>query len=168
MSAGPCRKPLPFHSCQWWFHRYIFDLKTTFLKCCVPCLIVGNRDQLFKFLNQSISMACTAFKRPTKSLGMCGLFILGLGFYFMLLSNYVATTTNLLTSFLLSSCCQEKIQFKIMMPTLSHPQIVPLSVWPEKNCRMSIKVAQNWFHQKNDRFWHFYKKFLRIWEIWTN
>ena len=35
---------------------------------------------LFKFLNQSISMAWTAFKRPsTKKLGMHGLFILGLG-----------------------------------------------------------------------------------------
>ena len=61
------------------FHRYIFDLKTTFLECCVPCLIVSNRDQLFKFLNQSISMTCTAFKRPTKKLGMHGLFIFGLG-----------------------------------------------------------------------------------------
>ena len=51
-----------------------------FLECYVPCLIVSNRDQLFKFLNQSISMTCTAFKRPTKKLGMSGLFILGLGF----------------------------------------------------------------------------------------
>ena len=51
-----------------------------FLECCVPCLIVSNRDQLFKFLNQSISMTCTAFKRPNKKLGMHGLFILGLGF----------------------------------------------------------------------------------------
>ena len=32
------------------FHRYIFDLKTTFLECCVPCLIVSNRDQLLNFL----------------------------------------------------------------------------------------------------------------------
>ena len=39
----------------------------------------SNRDQVFKFLNQSITMACTAFKRPTKKLGIRGLFILGLG-----------------------------------------------------------------------------------------
>ena len=42
--------------------------------CSLP-----HSDQLFKFLNQSISMTCTAFKRPTKNLGMHGLFILGLG-----------------------------------------------------------------------------------------
>ena len=78
-SAGPCRESLPFHCCQWGFHSYIFDLKTMFLECCVLCLIVSNRDQLFKFFNQSISMTCTAFKRPTKKLGMHGLFILGLG-----------------------------------------------------------------------------------------
>ena len=35
-------------------------------------------------------------------------------------------------------------------------------VWPEKNCRMSIKVAQN------DRFWNLYKNCLRMWEIWAN
>ena len=23
-----------------------------------------------------------------------------------------------------------------------------------KNCQMSIKVGQKWFHKKNDRFWH--------------
>ena len=51
-----------------------------FLECYVPCLIVSNREQLFNFLNQSISVTCTAFKRPTKKLGMCGLFILGLGY----------------------------------------------------------------------------------------
>ena len=39
----------------------------------------GNRDQLFKFLNQCISMTSTAFKRPNKKLGMCNLFILGPG-----------------------------------------------------------------------------------------
>ena len=27
-----------------------------------------------------------------------------------------------------------------------------LPVWPEKNRQMSIKVAQKWFHKKNDRF----------------
>ena len=31
------------------------------------------------------------------------------------------------------------------------------SVRPEKNCQMSIEVAQKWFDQKNDRFWHLYK-----------
>ena len=28
----------------------------------------------------------------------------------------------------------------------------------KKNCQMSVKVVQKWFHQKNDRFWHLYKK----------
>ena len=44
-----------------------------------PTPIVSNRDQMFKIFNQRISMACTAFKRPTKKLGMRGLFILGQG-----------------------------------------------------------------------------------------
>ena len=56
-----------------------------FLEIYVPCLIVSNRDQLFKFLNQSVSMTCTAFKKPTKKLGMHGLFILGLGLLHTLL-----------------------------------------------------------------------------------
>ena len=43
-----------------------------------------------------------------------------------------------------------------------------LSEWPEKNRQMSIKVAQNWFHYKNDRFWHLYNNSLRMWEIWAN
>ena len=34
-------------------------------------------------------------------------------------------------------------------------------VWPEKNRQMSIKVAY-------DRFWHFYKNCLRMWDIWAN
>ena len=37
-----------------------------------------------------------------------------------------------------------------------------------KNCQMSIKVAQHWFHLKNDRFWHLYKNCLRMWEIRSN
>ena len=41
-------------------------------------------------------------------------------------------------------------------------------VWPEKIRQMSIKVAQNDFIRKNDRFWHLYKKCLRMWEIWAN
>ena len=40
-------------------------------------------------------------------------------------------------------------------------------VWPEKNRQMSIKVAQKWFHKKNDRFWNLYKNCLRMWEIWA-
>ena len=28
----------------------------------------------------------------------------------------------------------------------------------QKNCQMSVNVAQKWFHHKNERFWHFYKK----------
>ena len=31
-------------------------------------------------------------------------------------------------------------------------------VWPEKNRQMSIKVTQEWFHYKNDRFWYLYQK----------
>ena len=30
--------------------------------------------------------------------------------------------------------------------------------------RKSPNVAQKWFHQRNDRFWHLYKNCLRIWE----
>ena len=33
---------------------------------------------------------------------------------------------------------------------------------------MSIKVAQKWFHWKNDRFWQPNKNWLRMWEIWAN
>ena len=42
------------------------------------------------------------------------------------------------------------------------------SVWPDKNCQMSIKVAQIWFHKKNEWFWYLYKNYLRMWEIWAN
>ena len=42
------------------------------------------------------------------------------------------------------------------------------SVWPEKNCQMSIKVAQKRFHYKNNRFWYLYKNCLRMWKIWAN
>ena len=38
-----------------------------------------------------------------------------------------------------------------------------LPVWPEKNHQMFIKVAQKWFHYKNDRFWHLYNKCLKMW-----
>ena len=37
------------------------------------------------------------------------------------------------------------------------------AVRPEKNRQMSIKVAQKWFLEKNDRFWHLYKNCLRMW-----
>ena len=43
---------------------------------------------------------------------------------------------------------------------------VPSSV-TRKKCQMSIKVAQKWFQQKNARFWHLYKKCLRMLEIWA-
>ena len=33
---------------------------------------------------------------------------------------------------------------------------------------MSIKIAQKWFHKKNDRLWYLYKNCLRLWEIWAN
>ena len=46
------------------------------LECYVPCLIVCNRNQLFKII---VSKYLNAFKRPTKKLGMLGLFTLGLG-----------------------------------------------------------------------------------------
>ena len=46
------------------------------------------------------------------------------------------------------------------------PDSIP--VWPEKNRQMSIKLAQKWFHYKNDRFWHLYKNCQRMWEIWAN
>ena len=36
-----------------------------------------------------------------------------------------------------------------------------------KNRQMSIKVAQKWFHEKYDSFWHLYKNCLRMWEIWA-
>ena len=42
------------------------------------------------------------------------------------------------------------------------------TVWPEKNRQMSIKVAQKWFHYKNDRFWHLSKNCVTMQEIWAN
>ena len=35
-------------------------------------------------------------------------------------------------------------------------------VWPEKNCQISIKVAQKLFPQKNEWCWHLYKNCLRM------
>ena len=37
-----------------------------------------------------------------------------------------------------------------------------LTVWPVKSSPMSIKVAQKWFHWKNERFGHLYKNFLNV------
>ena len=36
------------------------------------------------------------------------------------------------------------------------------AVWPVKNCQMSIKVPQKWFHKKNDRFWHLFENCRRM------
>ena len=36
---------------------------------------------------------------------------------------------------------------------------------PEKNCQMSIKVAQKWINYKNDRFWHPYKMPRIVWDL---
>ena len=42
------------------------------------------------------------------------------------------------------------------------PQVCALvTVWPEKNCQMSINVAQKWSHLKDDWFWQLYKNCLR-------
>ena len=38
----------------------------------------------------------------------------------------------------------------------------------QKNCQMSIKSFQKWFHYKNYRFRQLYKNCLRMWEIWAN
>ena len=46
--------------------------------------------------------------------------------------------------------------------------IQQLPVWPNKNRQMSIKVAQKWFHQKNDNFYTFTKNCQRMWEILAN
>ena len=36
------------------------------------------------------------------------------------------------------------------------------AVWPDKNRQMSIKVAQKWFHKKNEWLRHLYKNCLTI------
>ena len=33
--------------------------------------------------------------------------------------------------------------------------------------KKSPNVAQKWFHEKYDSFWHLYKNCLRMWEIWA-
>ena len=37
-----------------------------------------------------------------------------------------------------------------------------------KNCQRSIKVAQKWFHEKNDIFCQLYKNSFGMWKIWAN
>ena len=37
------------------------------------------------------------------------------------------------------------------------------AAWPDKNCLMSIKVAQKWFRKKNEWFLHLYKNCLKMW-----
>ena len=46
--------------------------------------------------------------------------------------------------------------------------IAPPSVWPDKNCQMSITTAQKWFHKKNEWFLHLYKNCLRMGKIGAN
>ena len=41
-------------------------------------------------------------------------------------------------------------------------------MWPDKNRQTSIKVAQKWFHYKNEWFWNLYKNCLTMWAIWVN
>ena len=61
-----------------------------------------------------------------------------------------------------------------LMKQISHAALDLLNCWPnhdqcdQKKCQMSIKVAQKWFHYKNDSFWHLFKNCLRMWEIWAN
>ena len=42
------------------------------------------------------------------------------------------------------------------------------AVWRVKNHQISIKVAQKWFHKKNERFCPLYKNCLKMYEIWAN
>ena len=41
-------------------------------------------------------------------------------------------------------------------------------VWPVKSRQMSIKVAQKEVHKKNERFWHLYKNYLKMWASFEN
>ena len=40
--------------------------------------------------------------------------------------------------------------------------------WPVKSRQMSTKVAQKWFHLKNERFGLFYKNCLKCWQFGQN
>ena len=53
--------------------------------------------------------------------------------------------------------------FNEMLQTLTRElkSVFLLPVWPEKSHQMSIKVAQKWFHSKNERFWQLYKNCLK-------
>ena len=46
-------------------------------------------------------------------------------------------------------------------------QLLLLHSVTRKKRKMSKKVAQKWFHEKNDRFWHLYKNCLRMLETWA-
>ena len=68
-------------------------------------------------------------------------------------------------------CMHNFHQEQILLNVLPYHLMPPLytqPVWPEKNRQMSIKVAQKWFHEKNDKFWHLYKNCLECGEIWAN
>ena len=41
-------------------------------------------------------------------------------------------------------------------------------VWPVKRCQISIKVAQQWFPKKIERFWQLYKNWLNCWQFGRN
>ena len=61
-----------------------------------------------------------------------------------------------------------KSSVSYVQTTWPHNLFYPSTVWPDKILQMSIKVAQKWFHYKNYRFWHLYKNWLRMGEIWEN
>ena len=45
--------------------------------------------------------------------------------------------------------------------TTTNENVICTQCDPEKNNQMSLKVAQKWFHKKNEWLWHIYKNCLR-------
>ena len=57
--------------------------------------------------------------------------------------------------------------FMPMEPEI-HQKEALRETWSEKSHQMSKKVSPKWFDKKNDRFWHLFKNYLRLWDIWAN
>ena len=136
---------------QWrrrrWFKKYQTD------QCDQICHILTLWHYIFKALDEFWKSLFSIWENFEPTLAIFMLFIVVNG---QILNKY--WSSHLVTRpwtmqlrrvrhyFLKNSVEQMKLQFQIISHRLASSVSPSASVWPEKNCQMSIKVAQKWFH----------------------
>ena len=136
---------------QWrrrrWFKKYQTD------QCDQICHILTLWHYIFKALDEFWKSLFSIWENFEPTLAIFMLFIVVNG---QILNKY--WSSHLVTRpwtmqlrrvrhyFLKNSVEQMKLQFQIISHRLASSVSPSASVWPEKNCQMSIKVAQKWLH----------------------